>query len=254
MKAMVWLCVAVFLLGFNSWGQGQAPNDVTESKVQLKQPKEFQFGGGPLEAFLKAVKESFEIDLEKIGTVPERMRYSVQVPKMRLKGTMRQVPHAPAGTVRTNGIHIAQVLDLYNQVSKDGDSNLGRWIVRLTEDGEPSLIVLVPPRGTSGSEFSVRAFSFQVKTAEQADNLRKVRELIAIERDRLRQVVDEGRQPGLTLADVRGDVNYHSEAGIIVATGGKIFVEMASAIIQAAKDRVEISDIPIPKRTEQKME
>jgi hypothetical protein len=152
------------------------------------------------------------------------------------------------------GVHLSKVLELYNQVSKDGDSSLGRWIVRFTDDGEPSLIMLVPPQATSGSSFTVRAFAFPQKTKEQAENLSAVRRLITVEGDRLRHVVSEGRQPGLTLADIQGDVNYHSEAGIIVATGGKVFVEMASAIIEAKKRVPDISDIPIPKQPEKKSE
>ena len=249
---MVCLLAAVFLLGPGLLAQGEATNDVTEPKVEVKRPTEFQFEGGSLADFLKAIKGSFGIDLEQIGTVPHTMLYSVRVPKMRLKGTIRPVPHAPPGTVRTNGVHFSQVLELYNQVSKDGDSGLGRWIVRFTDDGEPSLIMLVAPQASSGSGFSVRAFSFPRKTTEQAENLRTIQKLIAIERDRLSHVVNEGRQPGLTLADTQGEVNYHSDAGIIVATGGKVFVEMAGAIIQAAKEQRDMSDISIPKQPEKK--
>ena len=61
----------------------------------------------------------------------------------------------------------------------------------------------------------------------------------------------ERRQPGLTQSDIQGEVNNHSDAEIIVATGGKVFVEMASAIIQAVKDHKDLSDIPIPNKSEQ---
>jgi len=249
MKAVISV-LAVCLLHLTSVTRGQEVSDATPPKMAVKSPAEFEFAGGSLADFIKAVKQSFGLDLEQVGTVPHEMLYSVRVPKMRLKGRL----HKPGGYPRavTPNVHFAEVLELYNQASSDGDSSLGRWITRLTGEGEPSLIMLVQPSTRGGdSEFSVRAFSFPQRSPEQAEKLKKVENLIAIERDRLSRVLMERRQPGLTQSDIQGEVNNHSDAEIIVATGGKVFVEMASAIIQAVKDRKEISDIPIAKKLEQ---
>jgi hypothetical protein len=216
--------------------------DAAKPEVTLKRPAEFQFDGGNLADFVKAVKESFGIDLQQAGTVPYTMLYSVRVPKMRL--TEGRVPgNNPDARAK---LSFVKVLDLYNQVSRDGDPSMGRWFQRFTDDGEPSLIMLVPPQGTGASTFSVRAFSFPQKNSAQTKGLQTIQELIAIERDRLAQVIEQGQQPGLTLADIQGEVNNHASAGIIVAKGGRVFVEMASAIIQALIDQARNGDIEIP--------
>ena len=250
MKAVISSVLAVCLLHLTSVTRGQEVSDATPPKMAVKSPAEFEFAGGSLADFIKTVKQSFGLDLEQVGTVPQEMLNSVRVPKMRLKGRTHKPPGLPR--TMTPNVHFAEVLELYNQASSDGDSSLGRWITRLTGDGEPGLIMLVQPSTRGGeSEFSVRAFSFPQRSPEQAEKLRKVKDLIAEERVGLSQVLMERRQPGLTQADIQGEVNNHSDAEIIVATGGKVFVEMASAIIQAVKDHKDVSDIPIPKKSEQ---
>ena len=249
MKAVICSVIAVCLLDLTSIAQGQEVSDSTPPKVVMKSPAEFEFPGGSLADFVKAVKESFGLDLEQVGTVPHEMLYSVRVPKMRLKKKLHRYIGSPKE--ESPQVHFSEVLDLYNHASKDGDSSLGRWNTQLTSDGEPSLIMLVQPSTRGESGFSVRAFSFPQRSPDHADKLNKVRDVIQIERDRLSRFVPEGRQPGLTYADIQGEINNHTDAEIIVATGGKVFVEMASAIIQAAKERPESTEIPIPKKPEQ---
>ena len=78
--------------------------------------------------------------------------------------------------------------------------------------------------------FSVRAFTVRdIKGQEQ----KQLFELINVERDRLRNLAAEGGiNPGL----INGDVHFHEDTGICVATGGKTYVEMVGSLIDAFRE------------------
>jgi hypothetical protein len=221
------LCAA--LLGFSISAQetNSAPN-------QIKYPSEFQFDGGSLTSFIDAVKSSFGIDLKKVATVPESM-YGVRVPKLRLKAE---------GEAYRAPLSLSQLLSLYNSVSDKGDSSLGRWIMEAFDGGGPQTILLVPSGPRAESSFAVRAFVFPSSNTQEANRIVSVlQETITTQRDMLQR---GNRYFGLTDADLRGGVSFHTEAGILVASGGKIYVEMASSIIEAYKEKMSRAEVPIP--------
>lgn len=208
-----------------------------------KSPTTFEFGGGTLGKFIDSIREQFGVDLTKIGTVPESM-YLVQVPKMQMEGGK-----APGGVQNT--LSYRNVLALYNQVSDEPNVGIGRWIMKGGNHSvHPDVLMLVPSRTPEGSDYNVRAFAFPTWGKAGDEKLRMVQDVIREQQHMLTALAESGQRRGLTREDAQGEVNYHRATGIMVVQGGKIYVEMASAIIQAAKERADISEIPIPPRPE----
>jgi hypothetical protein len=71
---------------------------------------------------------------------------------------------------------------------------------------------------------------------------------VVTQQDSLRR---SGRYVGVSDTDLRGTLDYHKEAEILVASGGKIYVEMATSIIEAYKEKIKMRDldVPIPNRS-----
>jgi hypothetical protein len=245
MKAILTAVLVVGSVGFLGRAEAQQPvTDAGPAKLTRKAPKEFDFAGGQLAELVRVIKSDFGVNLEDVATIPPQMLYSVRVPKMKLKYTPPwhfQDGKRVFATNSNDGLNFTQVLNLYNQVSAESDQSMGKWLMKEVQDGEPGLVMLVPP--TQNSSFQVRAFSVPGWNIKELD---QIRELISQETDRLRMKVEVGALAGLTASDILGELNYHEGAGILVATGGRVYVEMAGAIIQAAKEKVRIMDIPIP--------
>lgn len=65
------------------------------------------------------------------------------------------------------------------------------------------------------------------------------------EKAELQMAIAQGTRPGLTRPDIQGTLQHHEETGILVATGGEVYIELVSAIIQAAKETLRMAEIQI---------
>jgi hypothetical protein len=191
------------------------PGDkVTDAGFSRKTGDYFEFRGGSPADFLNEIKAFYGIDVGKITTLPAGYD-TISVPKMRLK----------RGNYRN-------ALDLYNTLSGK-DSRLGRWIIGeqwVTEKGvrgpEISSILFELPQ--QDSSFAVRAFSISEPEAVNLDHLRSSIDV---------QVEIESH---LTTSSQRrtalmGNLQYHKSTGILVVSGGNLYVETAAAMIEAFK-------------------
>ena len=93
-----------------------------------------------------------------------------------------------------------------------------------------SAILLIPPKQTDLEDaLSVRAFSLRDISGQEQKQLF---ELINMEGDRLKLETERGIKASL----LGGDVHFHKETGICVATGGKAYVEMVGSLIDAFRE------------------
>ena len=198
----------------------QTVSDANPPKFVPKNPPEFRFGGGNLNQFLIAIRDAFGVDIQVIGTVPQSMLYSVQVPKMRTGGEGQR-------------LDFRNVLFLYNQISQDGDPSLGHWIIKGTIPREPEAIVLTPRQAEDS--FAVKAFAIPDPKTRHDDFFEKLFAIIDVQRSELMAKP----HPGLSTSDLEGRLQYHGQAGIIVATGGKVYVELVATVFEALKERAE---------------
>jgi hypothetical protein len=182
----------------------------------LAAPVVFEWKSGPLLVFVGQIKEVFGIDLNQRADIPGEMHYR-RVPSMKIKTT-----------------EVWQVLNLYNSISMDYPE-LGRWAIKWwpsrgspDSDDTPSAILLIPSKPTNTEESSsIRAFTVRDIPGPEQEQLFK---LIDAETDRLQKIeAERGGKSSL----LRGDVHFHKETGICVATGGKTYVEMVGSLIDA---------------------
>lgn len=196
-------------------------------------PKEFVFDGGDLPDFVDKLNKTYKVNLFELATIGDQMR-RVRVPKMRLTTPEFQT-----------------VLRLYNSVSDEGDGTMGKWIIKYANpqhlSGDmPNVLVLTPgPASVARSQnnLGVRAFPFRGLSEEKLNVLREVVEREASE------LYAHMRQAGsVDAALIEGNLRYHKNAGILVASGGGMYMEMASAVIEAfrqAEGPPPVADIPI---------
>ena len=101
---------------------------------------------------------------------------------------------------------------------------------RFFENKPLNAIFLVPPKRIDQEDsLSVRAFSLRDIPGEEQKQLF---ELINMDGDRLKLETKRGIKASL----LRGDVHFHKETGICVATGGKTYVEMVGSLIDAFRE------------------
>ena len=179
----------------------------------LDSPVVFEWKSGYLSSFVDHIKEIFGIDLNQRADIPGEMRYT-RVPSMKIKTA-----------------NVWDVLDLYNSISDDHPES-GKWAVKrvmpamMDEQGhfisEPNAIFLVPPKQTDQEDArSVRAFTLRDIPEPERNQLF---ELIKMEGDQLKAPL------------LGGDIHFHKETGICVATGGKAYVEMVGSLIDAFRE------------------
>jgi hypothetical protein len=196
------------------------PNPTNEFAAAgiLDSPVVFEWKAGPLVEFVAQIKRVFGIDLHRRADIPMEM-FDVRVPSMKI-----------------NTVRVWDVLDLYNSISDDHPES-GKWVVKYfrgsvldPERGfisEPHAVFLVPPKQTEQEDaLSVQAFSLRDMPEPEQNQLLV---LIHMEGDRLKIQTEKGIKASL----VRGDVHFHKETGICVATGGKTYVEMVGSLIDA---------------------
>jgi hypothetical protein len=210
-----------------------APQVSGQATTQLARPADgaatnapvFQFGGGDFNQFMTKLRETFGKDVFELIEVRGEGANRLHVPKMRIRGLR----------------DIRQVLLTYNRLSSEGDGFLGEWIFSPplqplpgSPPNEPDTIIFLPPKaggsdGTAG--ILVRAFSILGITEEQQGALREV-----IERES-RQLQHEIHSRGGDVSAADGRVNVHSGTGLLVASGGKTYVELVATVMEAFRDR-----------------
>jgi hypothetical protein len=237
MKKFLVLMSAVLVVWGNARGQEGKVTDAAAAKFEAKTPSEFRFDGGPLAYLVSEMRVAFGVDLAIIGTVPEAMLHSVRVPKLRMGGEGAR-------------LDFRNVLNLYNQISAEGDPSMGRWIIKGKLHEEPEVIMLVASGPRGESSFKVRAFPLSKENADENRNL--IQQTVEREKSRISAMVDLGLCPGVERSDLQGDMQYHRDSGILVASGGKVYVELATAIVEAFKEKKHMSDISVPTRQEPK--
>jgi hypothetical protein len=225
------MCFCAALL-FYPCALAQPANTNAAAKATTKYAEKFEFKGGNLKNFLDAIKNTFGVDISELGTVPESMLYSVRVPKMR---------------VGSDGGRLVfqNVLNLYNQVSAEGDPSMGTWIIKGPFNKEPEVLLLVS-RATGEATLAVKAFAIPDKESGGQEFFNRLHDTISVEANRVWETITSERLRGFTVNDVRGSLNYHPDSGILVVTGGKLYVELAGVIIDALKEKRKTQDITIP--------
>ena len=200
---------------------------------------EWRAGSGDwtVNAFLDQIKTNFGFDLRASADIPEQM-LQVRVPSMKIK-TWR----------------VWDVLYLYNQISNDYPG-IGRWAlvrhgqgtINLNQlpDSPPDAILLIPPKQTDLEEaLSVRAFTLRDIPGEEQ---RQLFDLIDVEGRNLKLETEKGIKASL----LRGDVHFHTETGICVATGGKTYVEMVGSLIDAFRSGRRGGSLPYTTKPQDK--
>jgi hypothetical protein len=181
------------------------------------EPKLFTFGGGTLRDFISSFKKQLGMDLYDEASIDPKA-LSMQVPKMRI----------PLG-----GLSWDVVLNTYNILSHNTEQSLGRWvIVRAVGSGNdptPNAIIFTPPKSlVEEPSVKVKAFSMEKLQEDQQIILR---DLVNGQAEHLRQ---RSEIPG----NYSGQIHYHSGTGLIIASGGPAFVEIAATIIEAYREAV----------------
>ena len=211
------------------------PTNQPAASGVLASPVVFEWKSGSLHEFLSQIKNVFGIDLNQRADIPGEMRYT-SVPSMKITTA-----------------NVWQVIDLYNSISDDYPG-LGKWVVKRLGmvNGlqnpdprlrEPSAIFLVPSTKTDKEDsLSVRAFTLRDIPDLEQNQLFK---LINLEGDRLKLETEKGIKASL----LRGDVHFHKETGICVATGGKTYVEMVGSLIDAFREGRHTGSAPRPYST-----
>jgi len=191
-------------------------------------PRFFQFGGGDFNQFMTKVRDEFgkEVyELIEIRGDPNRIR----VPKMRIQYEDAQVRD------------VRQVLVAYNRFSEEGGGFLGKWVysptARMSLSGSPMFrgepmetIIFLGPKGggadgTAGIQ--VRAFSIRNMSPEREKALTEI-----IEKES-RQLQQEIGQRSGDPSSAEGRVRVHGGTRLLVASGGKMYVELVGTLIDA---------------------
>lgn len=219
---MLLILAAMFAIGSPSLlmaqpaGTNQPPPVQSTEPGELAAPISFEWKSGygdyTLEGFLGQIKTNFGFDLRASADIPQQMLH-VAVPSMKIKTRS-----------------VWDVLFLYNQISGNYPE-IGRWaVVRMGSASPVNAVLLIPPKQPDLEDsLSVRAFTLRNIPAQEQT---KLLELISLEGARLKLETEKGIKASL----LRGDVHFHNETEICVATGGKAYVEMVGSLIEAFRE------------------
>ena len=201
---------------------GAQPTPASAPDSSQVSTQEFRFNGGSFSRFVELLRETYGTNALELLDIPDAA-LSIHVPKMRYPARY------------TN---ILSALSLYNSTSEAGDWYLGKWIyfpknAYPGEDIRLRTLIFLPPKlanpaNTSG--ITVRAFDIASISLENRAHLRKV---VEIESDRLRKELEAGRFVRQDPADASGRISFHESSGLLVATGGKTYVELVTSLVEA---------------------
>jgi len=186
----------------------------------------FQFGGGNFDQFMTKLRDEFGKEVYELIEIRAPEPHRIQVPKMKV----------PALDIRS-------VFITYNRISKEGGGFLGNWIYSPTDffsSGKriyPDTIIFLGPKGGGGDVaggIQVRAFSIR---GLSPDSTKALEDLI---RQESRQLQQEIAYRSGDPASAEGRVNIHQATGLLIASGGKTYVDLVSTLMDAfvTKDRV----------------
>lgn len=240
-----WLIVALMVSGSRE-ASGQATKEPPKAGAEAKTAVEaqlFHFGGGNLNQFLTKLRDQFGKEVYELIQIRGANADRIHLPKMR---------------IRISGIgDIREVLATYNRISTEGDGFLGEWIyspaMSLSLGGGflPSkqaleAIVFLGPKaagvdGTAGIQ--VRAFSVR---GISTDRLKALRDLINEQSRRLQEDIAERSGD---VASAEGRVSVHEGTGLLIASGGKTYVELVGTLMDAFRtlqEKMNFNEPPSP--------
>jgi hypothetical protein len=225
MKTPLYLLTAsMFAMTLTAFGQnkderraGEAKAGTSQAAATTNATKAFTFNGGTLREFISEFKRQLSMDLYDSATIDPKA-LGLRIPKMKI----------PPEAVWSD------VLYAYNHLSIRTEDSLGRWVISPNplerDDTRVDAIIFMPPKNM-GEEagLKVKAFSLDKLSEEQQKVLHQ---LIHEEADRLRR----DSQLSGTAGNYSGDIRYHSGTGLLIASGGKEYVELAGTIIEAYRE------------------
>ena len=188
----------------------------------------FVFDGGSFYDFVGALRKTYGTNALALFESP-RESQSFSVPRMRVPG--------PTGEFRS-------VLYLYNKTSEAGDWYLGKWVYLpinqyeyQNSDNSLRTLSFLPPKLATpggGSGIAVKAFSIGNLSPDEQKSLR---EIVEKESSRLREYIEIGRYGRQDPSEATGRISLHEGSGLLVATGGKTYVELVASVVEAFEKR-----------------
>jgi hypothetical protein len=183
---------------------------VTNQTTNSAGPKVFIFSGGSFTEFVDALAKYFGTNVTQMLDWP-RNEPRIRIPRMRIDGNPRWMG----------------VLKTYNTISEGGDGFLGKWIYSPSFSSEDpprvQTLVFIPPKPTiPDGELQVHAFPIR---GMPAATIEKLREAIQDQARLIQRRVDND--------SARGEVNVHEGTGLLVAVGGKTYVELVGTLVDA---------------------
>src|SRR5688572_30471534 len=214
MKNVFSLLIAILSLNFASISQE------TGEQQPRSGPKDqtFTFKGGTMRQFVDEFKSQLGMDLHDTATI-DRKALNLRIPKMKI----------PVGEKAWE-----TVLITYNNLSNSAEDNIGRWVIARDVvrggDPTPNAIVFMPPKNLSESVgLKVRAFSMDKLKPE---DLGMLVELVEVEAADLRKTAEDSGY----VTNFSGQLRYHKGTGLLIASGGPEYVELASTVVEAFKE------------------
>jgi hypothetical protein len=192
----------------------------------------FVFNGGSFSDFVSALGKAYGTNALELFQFPGE-RLSFNIPRMRVPGD--------AGDLRS-------VLFVYNKTSEAGDWSLGKWVYLpeskygYAQGVDTSLRTLsfLPPKLASpggGSGIAVKAFSIGNLSAAEQKNLQQI---VREESRRLEELIAAGLYGRQDPREATGSISLHESTGLLVATGGKTYVELVASLVEALEKRQNI--------------
>jgi hypothetical protein len=163
-------------------GRAQSNTGAPGAPAQTAISNLFQFNGGNLNDFVGQVSKRYGVDLGGMATIPNAMMY-VQVPKIR---------------VETDSWR--DVLNVYNDVSRQGVKRLGLWIFA--------------PAGAERSGIFAAEREVARLSADYGPNHPETRKAMAVLREVRRQVDNPGAQTIVLVSP--GQIDPQSEPKLVV--------------------------------------
>ena len=232
MKKSLHLLVAILLgSGLPAFSQNKTELPPETSKQQspqkpgsetaAAQPKIFTFEGGSLREFISAFKRQLGTDLYDIASIDPKA-LNMQVPKMKI----------PLGANSWE-----MVLNTYNHLSASTELSLGSWVivraVGAANDRTPNAVIFMPPKNLA-EEAPLKVKAFSLERLADNNQFGILQSLIEEESHLLRDASERSGKPG----NFAGELRYHSGTGLLIASGGQEYVELAGTIIEAYREAV----------------
>ena len=230
MKAFIYLGMlsvgAVLSFPMRSQAQGA---DTTNGPSK----QEFRFNGGSFRDFMRKLEQQFGTNFVDILDVQGEEADRLRIPKMK---------HRFSGQIAYTDW--TRVLNLYNQISDEGNGSLGKWIFapekpRFVGDGTntwalpPETLVFMPPRRAGGAEGAIKVRAFAIRGMPK-ERLEQLTDIIEQESRRMQDEIASGRLPaGQDISLAQGRLSLHQGSDLLIAVGGQSYVELVQTVVDA---------------------